>query len=291
MAARNFYEVLGIAQGASADEIRKAYRKLALQNHPDKNPGDKRAEERFKECAQAYAVLSDPEKRRQYDDRLSGRAPFGGDGGGVESDFGFGGGISLEDILSRFGDIFGGMGGERDAGDPFGGARRGPRRGRDVQASIEVDFRTAALGGTIEVTLPGDRRVSIHLPEGTASGSTLRLRGMGSPGGRGREAGDLLLTVTVAPDSLFRRDGRDIVADLEVPAPVAVLGGTAAARTLRGQASVKVPPGTSSGAVLRLRGQGILGGDHLARVVVTVPRNPTSEQRRLYEQLRELGAE
>ncbi len=294
--SKSFYEVLGVGENATQEEIQAAYRKLAVKYHPDKNPGDQQAEEKFKELGRAYAVLSDPGQRAQYDQQLhTGFPPEGmGDGGfpGYES-------ISTDEILRRFGflfgDLFGGDGGA-EGFSPFG-RRGGPRvarrgRGQDVEASVRVPFRAAALGDKIEVTLHGStgtRTLSIRVPEGTVEGATLRLRGQGEPGPGGGPPGDLFLRVHVDPDPTFRLSGHDVEADLAVSAPVAVLGGKVEVRTLGGKVgTVTVPPGTSSGTVLRLRGQGIRGGDHLARVVVTVPKDPTPEARALYEKLRDL---
>ncbi len=291
---QNFYEILGVSQDATQEEIQSAYRKLAVKYHPDKNPGDKAAEEHFKEFGQAYAVLSDAGQRAQYDQQLRTGFPADGfpSGGG-----GFGGfeSISIDEILRRYGDMFGeSFGGFRGGG--FGPFQRGVparRRGRDVEASMSVPFRDAALGESVSVTLhdsSGRRSLSVTLPEGTQDGATLRLKGQGEEGMNGGPSGDLFMRIRVTPDPVFRPHGKDIEADLRVPAPIAVLGGKVAVTTIQGkEGNVTIPPGTSSGTLLRLRGQGIQGGDHLARVVVSVPKEPTDEQSELYEKLRALG--
>ena len=292
--AKNFYEILGVGEDATQEQIQSAYRKLAVKYHPDKNPGDQTAEEHFKELGQAFDVLSDPGKRAQYDQQLRmgfppegfGGGPGGYPGGGWQS-------ISTDEILRKFGDLFGDafMGGE-GFGQTFrrGGVR--PRKGANVEASVTVPFRAAALGEKVSVTLhdsQGQRTLEIRIPEGTVEGATLRLQGQGEPSPTRGPSGDLFLRVHVEPDPEFRLAGRDVEADLPVPAPIAVLGGKVPTRTLKGAVgSVTVPPGTSSGTVLRLRGHGVKGGDHLARVVVTVPSSPTDEEKALYEKLKEL---
>ncbi len=237
-------------------------------------------------------MLSDGQKRRQYDARLRG----GGSGIGV-GDLGdmFGdlGSFSIEDFLGRHGDLFGGF----DV--PFR-ARRVERRGSDTEAELRVDFATALKGGKVDVTLsqPGLRReeatrrqISVSIPQGVEDGAVLRLRGLGQAGLRGAPAGDLLLRIQVVPDPRWRREGRDLHVDVDVPAHTAVLGGTVLVPTPAGDAKVTLPPGTSSGRVLRLRGQGIGGGDVHAHVRVQVPARPTPRQRELYEALRQLDAE
>ncbi len=292
---KNFYETLGVGEDASQDEIQSAYRKLAVKYHPDKNPGDKSAEDHFKELGQAFDVLSDPGKRAQYDQQLRGGFPPDGFGGGPG---GYPGGgwqsISTDEILRKFGDLFGDafMGGDGGFGQGFrrGGVRH--RKGANVEASVTVPFRAAALGEKVSVTLhdsQGQRTLEIRIPEGTVEGATLRLQGQGEPSPTGGPAGDLFLRVHVEPDPVFHLDGNHVQADLPVPAPIAVLGGKVETQTLKGAVgSVTVPPGTNSGTILRLRGHGVKGGDHLARVVVTVPDAPTEAQKALYEQLKEL---
>lgn len=353
---RNYYGILGVSSSATPEEIRKAYRTLALRYHPDRNPGDKKAEEKFKELAGAYEILSDPEKRRDYDDAVAGRAPSGagsrgpsGPGGpaSFESDIES---MSIEEIMHRFGGIFGGEFGER-----IHRSRGAARPGLDAEVELEIDFRTAALGGKVSVSLSGavacprcggrgaigdhpecpscrgsgrvtaqsrdkgqfftvtrpcstchgtgvdpskecpechgdgaverTRAIDIKVPEGTEDGGTLRLAGLGGAGTAGGPSGDLLVHVRVRSDPAFRREGNDIHSEVPVPLGTAALGGKVPMQTLRGRVNLTVPPGTSSGARLRLRGQGIRGGDHVARVMVTVPRNLTPRQRELFEEL------
>ncbi len=286
---KNLYEVLGVADDASEKEIRAAYRKLAIKYHPDKNPDDAAAEARFKEFTQAYDVLSDKQKRAAYDQRL--RGGFGGGVDDLEDLFG-GFSFNIEDILGRHGDLFGGF------GVPFH-AQHVQRRGGDVEAEFRVDFRTAAKGGKVDVTLripsPGNpqgevKSVTLSVPEGVTDGTPMRLRGLGQAGMGGGPAGDLILRLRVAEHPTFTRRGNDVLVDMPVPAPVAVLGGKAAVETLAGEATVSVPAGASSGTKMRLKGLGILGGDLIARVMVAVPEDPSDAERALYEQLRDLEA-
>lgn len=292
----NFYEILGVSEDASQEDIQRAYRRLAVRFHPDKNPDDKAAEEKFKDLGQAYAVLSDPGKRAQYDQQLHMGFPPEGVPGGFPGGAGYGDweAISTEEILRRFGDLFGDAFGGGFGGG-FGQVQRGARmrqRGQDIEASITVPFRPATIGDRVDVTLhdsSGQRTLSISIPPGTRDGATLRLKGQGGQGLYGGPSGDLFLRVHVTPDPVFRRRGNDIEADLPVPAPVAVLGGKVGVRTLKGaEGTVTVPPGTSTGKLLRLRGQGVQGGDYLARVVVTVPKEPNDEERELYGKLRDM---
>ena len=279
---KNLYEVLGVAEDATDAQIRAAYRKLAIKYHPDKNPDDAQAEGHFKELTQAYEVLSDAKKRQAYDNRLKGG--FQGGVEGLEDLFG-GSSFTVEDILGRYGDLFGGF------GVPFH-ARRVQRRGPDVEAELKVDFRTAARGGKVDVKmqLPGEgtRDVAINVPAGITDGTPMRLRGLGHQGHGGGARGDLILRIRVADDPVFERAGNDLLIDLPVPAPIAVLGGKASVPTLDGEVSVTIPPGTPAGRVLRLKGLGIQGGALRARVQITVPSAPTAEERELYTRLRDL---
>ena len=293
---RDYYEVLGVARTADKAEIDKAYRKLAIQYHPDKNPGDEAAERKFKEASEAYEVLSDEKKRKAYDQ-------FGSAG---LKDMGFEGfqDRSAEDIFSHFGDIFGGLfGGGGQAGARRGFGTRGgfgsqggggfgqaggfgrarARRGSDYRHKLAIGFAEAALGGERQLTLTlpkaggvqaEQERISVRIPAGIGDGSTLRLQGKGGPGVGGGPNGDLLLEITVYPHPEFERDGNDIRSTLAVPLKVAILGGKVDVPTVRGDVALKVPPGTSSGAVLRLKGQGVASeppGDHLVRTAIELP--------------------
>jgi curved DNA-binding protein len=286
---QDYYETLGVSKTASDAEIKKAYRKLAREYHPDRNPGDKQAEAKFKELQQAYDVLSDKQKRAQYDRFGSAGPPRGGfhfgDGpGGFQFEF--------EDVadLLRQGGFQAGPGGGAGGfnfGDLFGGAGgAGPRRGgrgrtapRAVEAVAEIPFLTAARGGTIDLNVDG-RKLSVKVPAGAEDGNTLRVAGQ-APGG-----GDILVRLVVLPHPFFRREGKnDLVLEVPISVAEAVLGGKIEVPTLDGQRLVvKVPPGTSSGARIRLRGQGIAGGDQYLVVKVVAPAHVDDRGRELIEE-------
>lgn len=280
---RDYYEILNVPRTASDDDIKKAYRKLARQYHPDRNPGDKTAEARFKEVQEAHEVLSDKTKRAQYDrfgfsGMGTGPQP-GGPGGGFH--WGTGGGgfdagsfnpEDLNEVLKQFG-----MGGFAS-----GETRRGKGRGRRAQpqeseAEANVSFLTAALGGKVSLTIDG-REVELKVPAGVEDGKKLRLAGQGVGGG------DLLLTLRVQPHPYFRREGNNVVLDVPISVPEAVLGAKVDVPTLEGgHLSVKVPHGTSSGARLRLRGKGIAGGDQFIEIKIVVPKADDDKSRELME--------
>jgi molecular chaperone DnaJ len=308
---KDFYAILGVPQDADAATIKKTYRKLARKEHPDQNPGDPQAEQRFKEIGEAYAVLSDPEQRQQYDAVRSMthggarfRAGAGGPGGGAgfedvfSSMFGQGGGPNvrfstggggaqpnLEDIL---GQMFGG--GAPGAGYGGYGAPAGPRPGADVQASTRIGFRDAVEGSTVALSSPDLGRINARIPPGVKDGQRIRLRGKGRQGDPGAAAGDLILTVAVDKHPVFGREGDNLTLDLPVTFAEAALGATVAVPTLDGgSVKVKVAAGTPSGRVLRLKGRGVKRGDHvgdlLAKVQVVVPQRLTDEAREAVEKM------
>lgn len=274
--SKDFYKVLGVPKDASPADIKKAYRKLAKDHHPDRNPGDTASERKFKDVGEAYAVLSDAEQRKQYDAirAMGGGARFqaGGRGeAGFEDMFGnvFNqgaggrGGAGFEDILNG---LFGGG---------AGGFQRGPQKGADLAAAAEVSFRDAAAGSLISLTIEG-RSVQARLPAGVSDGQRIRLRGKGRPSPNGGPAGDLILTVHVAKHPVFSIDGRNLRVTVPVSFDEAVLGATVEVPTLSGErVKVKVPAGTSSGTTLRVKGHGITTkdgtGDLHARIEVAVP--------------------
>ncbi len=343
MPPKDYYEVLGVPRNASEQEIKSAYRRLALKHHPDRNPGDTQAEERFKEAAEAYGVLGDSDKRRRYD--AYGHAGLGGASQGFDPT-----------IFSDFGDILGDFFGFGDAAS----RRRGPRRGSDLRYNLDVSFEEAAFGMETQLRIPRaerceacsgsgaaagtqpvtcttcrgagqvtfqqgffsvartcshcrgtgrivaepcktcrgegqiavERTLQIRIPAGVDNGSQLRISGEGEPGAQGGPAGDLYVVMRVAEHAFFKRDGTHLVCEMPVGVAQAALGGTIEVPTLDGgKAKLSVPDGTQSGTVLKLRGQGIpaLGGrgrgDLHVLVRVVVPKHLTSEQRKLFEQL------
>jgi curved DNA-binding protein len=264
-APKDYYKVLGVGETASADEIKKSYRKLAKKYHPDVTGGDKAKEARFKEASEAYEVLGDDKKRAAYDEQR--RNPFAGSGfpGGFPGGQPGGGGrvnVDLGDLFSQFKGGGGGGGGFGDIFEMFGGgarAQRAPRKGEDVVARFEIELPDAALGGEKELIIDG-RRLKVRIPPGVGDGKTIRLAGQGNPGAKGAPAGDLLIELHEKPHARFRRrapGSADIEVDVPIPVDTAILGGKAEVPTLEGTTvSLTIPPGTSSGRQLRLRGKG-----------------------------------
>jgi molecular chaperone DnaJ len=338
---RDYYEVLGVSRDASATDLKTAYRRLAMQHHPDKNAGDAEAEEKFKEASEAYSVLSDPEKRARYD-RFGHE---GGRGAGGAGGFGFDPSV-FSDFSDLFGQFFGGA---------FGGARRAA--GEDIVAHMQISFKEAAFGvempitvdrletcedcrgsgaarGTHPTSCPAcggrgqvrfsqgffsvsrtcpscrgegiritdpcaacggqgrarrERKITIKIPGGVEKGSRLRLSEEGNAAPRGGVPGDLYVVLEVAEHDLFRRDGDDVVLDVELPFPVFVLGGELDVPTLEGEQKITVAPGTPVGSELRLRRQGVVRlagrgrGDQIVRLSVHVPRSVKRDERELLE--------
>jgi molecular chaperone DnaJ len=363
MSKRDFYEILGVSKSASADEIKKAYRKVAMQYHPDRNPGDKEAEEKFKEAAEAYEILSDADKKAKYD--RYGHAAFGpGMGGGSGS---YGGGMNMDDIFSQFGDIFGdGM-----FGDFFGGGRRSGggssrargQRGSNLRIKLKVNYEEIAKGVTRNVkvkkhvvcntcggngakdkssiqtcgtcggsgqvrkvtntflgqmqtvaTCPtcngegstvtarcggckgegrvyGEETISIDLPAGIHEGVQLSMGGRGNAGERGGPAGDLIIQIEEETHPHLQRDGLNVSYDLFISFPDAVFGTQVEVPTIDGRAKIKVPAGTQSGKVFRLKGkgfpevQGYGKGDQLINVNIYTPQQVSAEEKQLLEKL------
>lgn len=347
MAKRDYYDILGVGKGASADEIKKAYRKIAIQYHPDKNPGNAEAEDKFKEAAEAYEVLSNPEKRQKYDQ--FGHQAFGAGSGG----FG-GGGMNMDDIFSHFGDIFGGAFG----GGGFGGFGGGGRQQRGsnlrvrvrltleeiahgVEKKIKIKRAVAAEGLTfktcttchgsgqiqrVQNTILGQMRtastcptcqgtgktvdqkpagvgpdglerkeevVSIRIPAGVVDGMQLRVSGKGNAAPMGGPAGDLMVVIEEEEHETLKRDGSNLHYDLFISFPDAALGTQVEIPTVDGKARLKIESGAQSGKLLRLKGKGLPSvegyghGDLLVHLNVWTPRNLTSDEKKILEQLKE----
>jgi DnaJ-class molecular chaperone len=320
---KNYYDILGVSENASQEEIKKAFRNLAKKYHPDRNKGDKTAEAKFKEISEAYETLSDPKKRQEYDTmRKYGAFAGAGQSGGFSgsgfdfSDFfrqgsGGRGGFqtfrfsstgfdNIEDILSSF---FGGGGGSfaGAAEDPFttnvedmftGRSTRRPgrvRKGADLKASLTISFLEAINGTqkTLRIRQTG-KTLNVKIPKGIEDGGKIRLAGQGMPGPSGGKNGDLIITVHVMPDQRFRREGNDIYTSVTVSFKEAILGTRKMVHTLTKKVMLHIPPGTQPGTKLRLKGQGLaIGGttgDLYVEVKVEIPRTLTEKQRKLLEE-------
>lgn len=284
MAEKDYYQILGVKKTATEDEIKKAYRTLAKKHHPDRNKGNKEAENKFKEISEAYAVLSDKEKREQYD-RL-GREAFSFGGGGQNPFAGFDfsqfGGAGRRTRTGRrgepagFTDIF---------SDLFGGGATGfeevPARGSDINAELTIGFREAVTGATMDLTVDANP-IKVKIPEGVADGQTIRLRGKGGPGNMGAPPGDLNVLVHVKPHPFFERRGDDIYIDLPVTVGEAIRGAEIEVPTIRGPVRARIPPGTQGGQTFRLSGKGVKKkgggyGDEYHRVQIVVPRDAPAD--------------
>jgi curved DNA-binding protein len=317
MEYRDYYKVLGCERNATEKELKTAYRKLAHQYHPDKNPGDKTAEDKFKQLNEAYEVLSDPQKRAKYDQLGSRYAEWeraGGPGGGFDfsqwagagrAGRGTGSAQDLNDLFGEggFSDFFtsifgGGMGSAtRTAGSRGAGTGTRTRtttwalRGEDMEQPIEISLEEANTG-TRRTLQKGDKRLEINIPPGARTGTKVRMAGAG---GQGQAPGDLYLVVTVRPHPLFKREGDDLHADVPVDLYTAVLGGEVRVPTLNGNMMLNVPAGSSTGKTFRLSGRGMpklrapsQRGDFYARLAVQVPAELTERERELFNELKTL---
>jgi curved DNA-binding protein len=300
MDEKDLYGALGVARDAGEDDIRKAYRRLARQYHPDVNPNDQKAEERFKEISFAYDVLSDPEKRARYDefgaqglqpgfDPEQARAYKRWSEGARRSPSheAFGEEIDLDELFGRLGGL-GGLGGRE--------WRRAPRRGRDAHAEVAVDLLDAVLGREVRLEVPGRGTLRVRIPAGAEDGTRVRLAGQGEPGAEGAPPGDLYLTVRVRPHPFFRREGDDLALDLPVTLPELALGASIEVPTPDGVATVKVPPHARPGQRLRLRGKGAgrrgtsERGDLYLRLVVDLPEGRDAELEEIAKRMEPLYA-
>ena len=286
---KDYYKILGIDKNADENTIKKAYRKLAKKYHPDPNAGNAQAAEKFKQITEAYSVLSDPEKKKMYDqfgtaDYQGGQGPFGGANGGYQEFHFDGNPEDMDDILGgMFGGMFGGHGGKRrTSGADY------QSRGRDITSDLTVTFDEPAFGCDKMITLTGSdgrkQTLQLHIPAGIEDGKSLRLQGKGGAGVNGAPAGDLLICIHVAEKPGFTRKGADVYTTANIPFTTAVLGGEAIINTLNGRVSCRIKPGTQSGSKIRLKGKGVANmrdpkifGDLYVTVQIEVPTNLSAE--------------
>ena len=310
--ARDPYQELGVPRTASADEIRKAFRKLAKQHHPDTNPDNKEAEERFKRVSAAFDILGDVDKRKKFDageidsdgretarGYTGGQGPWGGSPGGFSrrssssssSQGPFQGGESFEgaDLGDILGEMFGGArnGGRGGAGGGFGGFSQ---RGADVRARLEIDLEDAIRGGKKRIAFSDGRTIDVTIPKGAQEGQTLRLKGQGHPGRAG--PGDAFIELAILPHPIFRQEGEVLVMDVPVTVYDAVLGGKVEAPTPDGPVTLTVPKAANTGTRLRLKGRGLSDaqgrrGDLFARLTVVLPDTPDAELEAFAERWRQ----
>lgn len=312
MEYKDYYKILGVSRNATEKEIKQAYRRLARKYHPDVNPGDPQAEARFKEINEAHEVLSDPEKRRKYDQlgaqwqqwqRMGGRPQdfdwsrwsAGPQPGGVRVEYG-----TLEDLE----EMLSGLGFSDFFRTIFGGVGAGPRttrswqarpaRGQDIEQEVEITLEEAFHGTTRRLEKDG-RRLEVKVPPGVRTGSRVRISGEGAPGVSGGASGDLYLKIKVAPHPVFRREGDDLYCDVPVDLYTAILGGEASVPSLKGNVILTIPPETQDGKTFRLKGQGMPAlkdpsqrGDLFATIHVKLPQGLTAEERELFSRLAKL---
>lgn len=283
---KDYYEILGVSRDATEKEIKKAYRKLAREFHPDLHPNDPKAEARFKDINEAYSVLGDPKKRADYD--LTGRVPFGAEGAPP------GGGFRPEDLFGA-GGVGGGFGGFEDIfSEVFGvrGARTGTVRGADMEYRMDLDFIRAVKGTELRITVQrrtGPETLTVKIPPGVKTGSRVRVAGKGEAGYRGGPSGDLFIKINVRPHTYFIRKGDDIYVDVPVTVDEAVLGTSLKVPTIDGFVTIKVPPGSQSGKRLRIKGKGAprpggSRGDEYVVIKITVPEKLDDKSRELIEE-------
>jgi curved DNA-binding protein len=319
MEYKDYYETLGVNRDADKKEIRSAYRRLARQYHPDVNPGDPQAEERFKEINEAYEVLSDPEKRTKYDQLGREWSSFQ-QGGGRPGDFDWGQWTSaapgedgqrvyvrygtpedMEDLFGGaspfsdfFSQIFGGVGGRPSQAGAGAGFeyQPSPSRGQDYEQRLEISLREA-YQGTSRILQKDGRKLEVKIPPGAKTGTRVRMARQGGAGAAGGEAGDLYLRVQVEPDPQFERRGDDLFVNVSVDIYTAILGGEVTVPTMNGSVVLSIPAGTQNGRAFRLRGKGMPHlrnpeqyGDLYAQVNVRLPENLTTHQRELFKELR-----
>lgn len=297
--AEDLYSVLGVARTATPETVTKAYRKLAKKLHPDLNPGDKAAEEKFKQVAGAYSILNDEEKRGRYDrgeidasgqERQQQQQHYYREYAGGEDGARYRSSAGYEDI-GAFSDLFGDLFGER-GGARGGGGRRYAMRGPDAQYRLEVDFLAAVNGTKTRITLPDGGTLDVTIPAGVTDGQVLRLKGKGMPGMGEGGPGDALIEIAVRPHPVFNREGDDITVEVPITFDEAVLGGKIEVPTIGGRVFATVPPGANTGQTLRLKGRGIKSksgkaGDQLVKLSVVLPERIDDDLKSFAEKWRE----
>lgn len=299
MTRKDYYKVLGLEKNASQDEIKAAFKKLARKYHPDVNPDDKTAEEKFKEVSEAYEVLGDEEKRKKYD--RFGSYDFGGSGPQDPFQQGFWqqGGFSQVDLEDIFGDIFGGFSGGRrgrrvhfdfgGGGSPFGATRA--RHGADMHWQLPIEFMEAANGAEKQILLNDGSKIKVKIPVGVDTGSKIRLAGKGQPGVAGGKPGDLLIELKVSPHSYFKREGDDIHLEVKVSVLEALKGTTMSVPTIHGNVNLKIPKGIQGGQKMRLKGKGVPNlktkkpGDQYVHIQIVVPKDLTEDEIKKMEEV------
>lgn len=294
---QDYYKLLGVDRNAKTEEISKAFKKLARKYHPDLNPGDKKAEEKFKEINEAHEILKDPEKRKLYDELghdweqkqhfrpgPDGNDPFGG-----ETDF-----ASFFENL--FGNSRGGFGSGGFGAGGFGGYTQKPRRGRDVEAELPLTLQEVLKGGKRKVTIQmpdGPKTLEINVPAGVREGAKLRLSGQGDPSPNGGASGDLFLRIRYLPNKTFKVDGTDLHSDVAIAPWLGVLGGKVKVPTLEGDVELTIPAGTNSGRKFRLTGKGLGSpskrGNLLVKIMIDVPTTLSQEEKELWEKLSQIS--
>ncbi len=308
MANKDYYELLGVPRDAGDDEIKKAFRRLALKYHPDLHPDDKEAETKFKEINEAYGTLSDSKKRSDYD--MRGRMPYGGPGmgghggasGGPGGPFGGqpGGGFNVDSIEDIFADFFGGGGGGGcGGGHGHGhGQAQAPGRGPDIEYALALDFMQAVKGAEFNITVKrgtANEKVRVKVPPGVTNGSKIKVPAKGGAGRRGGPPGDLYIVTKVKPHDYFRRKGDDISLDLPVSLGEAMLGASIKVPTLTGKTTVKIPPGTQGGSKLRLKGRGVASlkgkakGNMFLEIHIALPQSLDEKSEELLEQFEKIN--
>jgi molecular chaperone DnaJ len=282
MAKRDCYEVLGVDKSASDKEIKKAYKKLAMKYHPDRNPDNPVAENNFREVKSAYEIIGDEEKRQQFDD--FGHGAFDENGHGRQGGFG--------QQSGGFDDMFGGMFGQRQQQQ----YQPQPEKGSDIIATIDISLEEAVEGSVQEIKLPNNPQLlEVTIPAGIDEGQRVRVKSKGNPGSLGGPYGDLLVEVSLVEHDTFRREGRDLYCFIDTPFTTAALGGSLKVPTFTGYLNIKIPQGTQAGRKFRIKGKGIqsmkgdLIGDLIYEVVIRTPTALTAPQRELLEQLAELS--